>query len=151
MPPDERNPSEFYDRRAREIDLAADAANRRCGSWQAASVLLAVLVLAVAYGIIFSKKLPAWTVALPIAGIVFVARETQKHRCEVLKLLSVRDYYDKGAARLRRDWDALDDGKDFIDRDHIYAADLDLFGRASLFQCSAPRERTRAAKCSHRG
>jgi len=52
----------------------------------------------------------------------------------VLRSLSVSEYYGKGIARLKRDWDSLDDGKDFIDPEHIYATDLDLFGRGSLFQ-----------------
>lgn len=136
---DAPTPSGFYGRRAEELDFAAEEKNRRCRSYQAVSVLLAILVPVLAYAVIVSEKLPFWILVLPIAGFVVATRQAQQHRREVLKLLSVREYYDKGNARLRREWDVLDDGKDFIDRDHVYATDLDLFGRGSLFQllCSA--------------
>ena len=73
------------------------------------------------------------------AAVALTADQAQKRRRKVLKLVSVREYYEKGIARLKRDWDSLDDGKDFIDPEHMYATDLDLFGRGSLFQllCSA--------------
>ncbi len=62
-----------------------------------------------------------------------------------LQIASLLDYCDKGTARLQRDWKPLDEGKEFADREHFYAADLDLFGRGSLFQllCSA---RTQAGR-----
>jgi DNA mismatch repair ATPase MutS len=42
-------------------------------------------------------------------------------------------------ARLSRNWDALDDGSEFIDAEHLYSSDLDLFGPGSMYQllCSA--------------
>jgi MutS domain V len=132
-------PSGFYASRAREVESAADDANRRCGSYQAASLILFLLVFFALYATLFSKKLSPWIIIIPAAALAFTIKEAQQHRRRVLKLLSIREYYEKASARLRRDWDSLDDGKDFIDRDHIYASDLDLFGRGSLFQliCSA--------------
>ncbi|MGH9715790.1 MAG: MutS-related protein [Candidatus Acidiferrales bacterium] len=139
MPQEASTPSDVYARRAMKVDLAADEANQRYSGYQTATVVLALLVLASLYGIFFAKKLPPWIVILPVVGVAATARQVRKERTRVLKLLSVREYYDKGSARLRHAWDSLDDGKDFIDRDHMYATDLDLFGRASLFQllCSA--------------
>lgn len=133
------SPSDFCARRGREIDSAAEEANQRYGSYKAASLFLILAFLFIGWATIVYKRLPGWIVVLPIAGFAATAKEAQKHRREVLKLLSVREYYDKAIARLEHEWDALDDGKDFIDRDHIYSTDLDLFGRASLFQllCSA--------------
>ncbi|MEN9354574.1 MAG: hypothetical protein RL318_1899 [Fibrobacterota bacterium] len=45
-----------------------------------------------------------------------------------------------GLKRLGEDWrDFAQDGREFADRDHAFAADLDLFGKASLYQriCTA--------------
>jgi len=133
------SPLAFYVRRAEEVQLSADETNRRCGLWQTGSFVLVLLACAFLYESLIPKKLPVWASILPIAAAVVLAIQAQEHRRRVLKLVSVREYYDKGIARLKRDWESLDDGKDFIDPDHIYATDLDLFGRGSLFQllCSA--------------
>jgi MutS domain V len=136
---DTLTPSEVYDRRAKEVERAADETNQRCRRYQGASLLLACVLLFVAYANLISKGAALWTILLPVAALVFTTRQAQIHRRSVLKLLSIREFYEKGSARLRRDWSALDEGSDFVDRDHIYATDLDLFGRGSLFQllCSA--------------
>jgi MutS domain V len=132
-------PLEVYRRRTREAESSAEEMNSRCGSWQAGALALALLACVFLYESLVVKKLPVWTSVFPIAAAAVVAKQAQQHRRRVLRLLSVGEYYDKGVARLKRDWELLDDGKDFIDPDHIYAADLDLFGRGSLFQllCSA--------------
>jgi hypothetical protein len=133
------SPSEFYAHRSREVDRATDKANRRCSTSQGASLVSAMLLFAVILAVTVSHKLPLWTVIIPLAALAITTKQALTLRRRVLKLLSVREYYDKGMARLRRQWDSLDEGKDFIDRDHMYATDLDLFGRGSLFQliCSA--------------
>ncbi len=56
------------------------------------------------------------------------------------------DFYTKGLARLDERWAGTGvSGEEFLDHDHPYAADLDLFGRGSLFErlCTA---RTRAGE-----
>jgi hypothetical protein len=45
---------------------------------------------------------------------------------------------ERGAARIRRDWRVLPVPSADADPDHAYAVDLDLFGRASLFQLLNP-------------
>jgi len=55
------------------------------------------------------------------------------------QLWSLAEYYEKGEARLNRKWESLDEAEGFLKQEHFYSTDLDLFGRASLFQllCSA--------------
>jgi hypothetical protein len=69
----------------------------------------------------------------------------KKYQSEAAKLVRLADYYDAGLARLDHKWEALEEGQEFADPDHFYAADLDLFGNGSLFQllCSA---RTQAGR-----
>ena len=131
--------STFYDRRAQEIDLAADEANRRYSTYQVSSIVFLLAILASVYAPFATKDFPFWLIAFPIAGFVVSSKKALAHRRRVLRLLSIREYYDKAAARLRHQWDSLDEGRDFIDPQHMYATDLDLFGRGSLFQllCSA--------------
>jgi len=132
-------PIDYYARRAAEVQFSAEETDKRYGLLQAGSLLLFFLACVLLYEAIIPKKLPVWISVVTIAAAALVANQAQKQRRKVLKLVSVCEYYDKGIARLKRDWDSLDEGKDFIDPDHIYATDLDLFGRGSLFQlvCSA--------------
>jgi hypothetical protein len=139
MPQETETPLDFYTRRAQEVQSTAEQVNDRRGKWLFACVVLAILVCICLYRSFITKKMPYWSAAFPVAVLAFAMRRAKEHRSRVLKLLSVHESYDKGIARLKRQWDSLDDGKDFIDPDHIYATDLDLFGRGSLFQllCSA--------------
>src|SRR5918993_5351913 len=90
----------------------------------------------------FGGAVPAFglTVALLLAFatlVVLHARvEERAERFEALRVVNVR-----GAARLARDWDALPSAPpppDVSLEGHPYAVDLDVFGRASLFQWIGP-------------
>ncbi|MGB6876761.1 MAG: hypothetical protein WBD87_12105 [Candidatus Acidiferrales bacterium] len=133
------SPLGAYSKRSQELKLLSEQTNERRGKWLSISVFLGLLMCGLLYESFIAKKLPYWSFILPAAVVAFSMRQAQQHRRQVLKLVSVRSYYDKGIARLKHDWDSLDDGKDFIDPAHIYTTDLDLFGRGSLFQllCSA--------------
>lgn len=139
MSAETETPLDFYTRRSQELESSAEQTNESRGKWLGACIILAALVLFCLYRSFITKKLPYWSAALPIIVLAFAARRALQHRAHVLKLLDVSRYYDKGIARLKHEWDSLDDGKEFVDPDHIYATDLDLFGRGSLFQllCSA--------------
>lgn len=139
MSSETETPLEFYTRRSQEVESSAEQTNESRGKWLGACVILAILVCWLLYQSFATKRMPYWSAALPIIVFAFAARQVLQHRAHVLKLLDVSRYYDKGIARLKHEWDSLDDGKEFIDPDHIYATDLDLFGHGSLFQllCSA--------------
>ena len=90
----------------------------------------------------FYGGIPAFvlTVVLLLAFgalVVMHARvEERAERFEALRTVNVR-----GTARLKRDWDApaVGAGADGTSTEgHPYAADLDVFGRASLFQWIGP-------------
>jgi MutS domain V len=132
-------PSNFFVRRAQEIDLAADEANRRYSAYQVSSIVFLLATVASVYAPFATKDFPFWLIILPAAAFIATSKKALAQRRLVLRLLSIREYYDKATARLLHQWDSLDEGKDFIDPQHMYATDLDLFGRGSLFQllCSA--------------
>lgn len=88
---------------------------------------------------------PGWTVA-PLA--VFTAL-VLAHRGVLAKVAVAQrsaQYYEEGLARIEDQWMGRGpSGQRFVDGAHPYAADLDIFGSASLFQllCTA---RTRAGE-----
>ncbi|CAN5871302.1 MutS family DNA mismatch repair protein [soil metagenome] len=90
----------------------------------------------------FAGGIPAFALALVLllafgALVVRHARvEERAARFEALRVVNVR-----GAARIARDWDALPEAPAPVNADvdgHPYAIDLDVFGRASLFQWIGP-------------
>jgi len=76
----------------------------------------------------------AW-VSLPILLFLVLARwhdRVLEHLGTARKLLV---FYERGLARLADRWTGTgDDGLRFQEPDHLYAADLDIFGQGSLFQ-----------------
>lgn len=132
-------PSDFYSRRSTELRAEADETSARYSKYTQVLMLLGLLACVALYQSIVAKRWLLWTVGglVPVAGWVVQRR----HRLHVrsVQLCSLTDYYGKGTARLARKWNELDDGKKFLEQDHLYSTDLDLFGEGSLYQllCSA--------------
>jgi hypothetical protein len=101
---------------------------------------LAALTLAVAWASLWRHALPARWLLLPIAA--FGAAVLCHRRLRVARARAERaaDFYRRGIARLEDRWagSGLQGGR-FNDPQHLYAADLDLFGRGGLFEllCTA--------------
>lgn len=76
-----------------------------------------------------------WWLAPPVA--VFIALVWMQSRAERDAELASRamQFYERGLARLEHRWHGLgESGERFLDPHHPYTGDLDIFGRASLFQ-----------------
>ncbi|MGP0069964.1 MAG: MutS-related protein [Isosphaeraceae bacterium] len=137
---------QVYDRRLGERSRALERWTR----WdrRVADIRLAVFVagLIAGYVVYQSGGLGVWWLA--IIGGVFLAlvvshepisRAADRARRAVA-------FYSKGLARLDGKWAGTGvEGLDYLDLEHPYAADLDLFGRGSMFErlCTA---RTRAGE-----
>ncbi|HVL69027.1 MAG TPA: hypothetical protein VM364_17350 [Vicinamibacterales bacterium] len=132
-----------YERRQREWSARRDAERRR-------SILLARLrlatflpaIAALVWWIGYGGGEPAFVVAavllLAFATLVVLHARVEERASwfEALREVNAR-----GTAREMRDWSRLPDAPAPADVDvdgHAYAADLDLFGHASLFQLLGP-------------
>jgi hypothetical protein len=132
-------PSEFYARRAEEVRAATDASFATHSKYTQGLVVLGLVACFLIYQALVNKTVPLWSASLvvPVAAVVEYRR--RRSRLDFMKLRSLSEFYEKGTARLAHNWERLDSGDDFLDQDHLYAKDLDLFGRGSLYQlvCSA--------------
>jgi MutS domain V len=139
MPDDSTNPLDFYGRRSRELQVDAEEARNKTSVSRLSLAVLALLACWLGYKSFIVRQFPLWLPAVVIPFAVLINRQLKRSKQRSLQIASLLDYCDKGTARLKRDWKPLDEGKEFADREHFYAADLDLFGRGSLFQllCSA--------------
>ena len=104
----------------------------RIGNWRLVVALSAVAIAVLAF---WRGALSAWWLAVPVA--VFIALLVWHERVERRRAFAERAirYYDRGFARLGDHWAGSgNDGAAFRDATHIYAEDLDIFGRGSLFE-----------------
>ncbi len=134
------SPREQYDERLQARRTVVDALARRTEQlgrarmWTFAAAV-ALLFLAFDFGL-----LPRWVVAIPV--IVFVALVVVHQRTRQAARRAGRSvrFYEAGIARLEHTFAGKGvTGERFLDPVHPYAADLDLFGRGSLFEllCTA--------------
>ena len=101
--------------------------------------MLGLVACFLIYQALVNKTVPLWSASLVVPVAAVVEYQRRRSRLDFMKLRSLSEFYEKGTARLAHNWERLDSGDDFLDQDHLYAKDLDLFGRGSLYQlvCSA--------------
>ena len=128
-PPDQ----EYSDRLAarREAHARLLAVDGRL-SYARLAAFLAAFVLGVAA---WREALSWWWLLAPLALFFWLVRQHDRiirRRDEAARAVA---FYERGLARLEDRWaGAGETGDRFADPEHLYAADLDLFGRGSLFE-----------------
>jgi hypothetical protein len=127
--------SEEYARRlaVREAEVARLAkVHDRIGN---ARLALGVVVLLVAWAVLFERAFsPVWLLVPVAAFVALVLYHSFVQRTRV-SAERAATYYRHGIARIDDKWLGLGQrGERFGAIDHIYAADLDLFGEGSLFE-----------------
>ena len=88
----------------------------------------------------------AWWVIVPIVALAFLEKAHERVLASLKRCTRVIGFYERGLARMEDRWmGGGEAGDDFLEPEHPYARDLDLFGRGSLFEllCTA---RTSAGK-----
>jgi hypothetical protein len=122
-------------RRAEADRLARRAARiSSLRTWTFAAAIAAVF-LALDF-----KVLPAWLILVPVAAFVSLVVAHQRTRGAGRRAERSARFYAAGLARLDHAWTGKGvGGERFLDPAHPYAADLDLFGRGSVFEllCTA--------------
>src|SRR5437868_4302835 len=134
------NPAAQYTRRAAE--RAAESARLDRRSVVLGNLKLAAVIAFFVAGGFYIKQhafAPYW---LLVPVIAFIALTLVHDRAIKAKHCAqkAREFYDRGIARLEDRWvGGGDAGEQFRISDHVYADDLDLFGRGSLFEllCTA--------------
>ncbi len=95
--------------------------------------------------------LPWWALAIPVAA--FIALIAWHQRVLESRRIAERavDFYQRGIDRVEERWAGRGEtGERFLDPHHPYAADLDLFGKGSLFELISTA-RTRAGEATLAG
>jgi hypothetical protein len=130
-------PLPIHDEYTRRLGLAQatmaaqDQRHRKLADVRLGVFVVALVMAAIAYfwGISW------WWLVVPVIafGASVVAQERAARRKRRAKRAAV--YYEKGLARLEDRWAGQSEsGARFLDLEHPYAGDLDLFGSGSLFE-----------------
>ncbi len=138
--PPRADPGTQYRRRLAERRTRQEMLSRLDSRFSMARLVTVAVGLVVAWAVFDPERLAlAW---LAVPAVVFVglaiAHERVVHRKE--RAQRAIAYYERGLERVEDRWDGHGfDGLPYLDSEHPYAGDLDLFGRGSLYQllCSA--------------
>jgi hypothetical protein len=139
-------PHAEYERRLSEFRARSALLQRRLawmGNGRFALFLLTAVVFFVA---VVARLVSAWWLVPPLAAFVGLSVAFQVTYRRAVFVRRAIAYYQYGLARLDDRWAGAGvSGERFLDEGHLYAADLDLFGRGSLFErlCDA---RTRVGR-----
>jgi MutS domain V len=133
--PDEPGPRRAYDERLRARRAALGARAKRDALVAHARLGTAVAAAVMGWLVFADHAFSAWWLTAPVVSFLGVV---QYHD----RVIRARDaaaaaiaFYERGIARLEDRWaGGGEPGLPFADDEHPYAADLDLFGRGSLFE-----------------
>ena len=110
--------------------------------------LLVFLGIGAAAWLAWQGRASVWWILLPLLGFAaLVAQQSRLERQAKFARRGIR-FYEQGLARIGNRWQGGGEtGERFLDAHHPYAADLDIFGRGSLFELlSTARTRGGEAK-----
>jgi hypothetical protein len=117
---------------------------------QIGNVRLAIAVAAAVLAwLVFGRDaLSAWWLSVPLIAFIALAIWHQRViRNRTLAERAIR-FYDRGLARLRDSWAGTGEtGDAYRDAGHVYAEDLDVFGKGSLFELIS-NARTSSGECT---
>jgi hypothetical protein len=106
--------------------------HRRLGNARLASGVLTVIVAALSLG---AGRISPWWILLPILALVVLVVIHDRVDRDLRRAARGIAYYERSLARLDSRWiGAGSQGERFRDPRHVFADDLDLFGRGSLFE-----------------
>lgn len=138
-------PAALYSDRLHELRSAQAADHRQERLLGYAKVAVAFTTLAAALILLYYIRF-LWLLLVPAAAFAFLAVLHEQRLQQIRLRQRAIEFYERGVARIGDRWAGTGEtGDRFLDPAHPYARDLDLFGKASLFEllCTA---RTRAGE-----
>lgn len=123
---------------ARRLDIRRKVLDRQNRlEHRTADVRLLVFVggLVILWRVVVSRGTAWYWLALPVAAFFVLVLLHERFRRGTRKAARAADFYERGLKRVDGTWPGTGvSGQRFLDLEHPYAADLDLFGTGSLFE-----------------
>jgi len=111
-------------------------------------LLVIISAASIAWLSLRSGRISPWWLILPLLAFLSLLILHERVRQARRRLNRAAAYYGRGIARIDDRWAGSGEpGSRFIDKSHVYAEDLDIFGKGSLFEllCTA---RTQAGEAT---
>lgn len=134
-PCDPVDPATDYRNRLTERQAHVTTLDKTLSRYGTARLSLAVLILVAAWFCFAQHTFPPAWLLLGVAAFATLVIAHQAARRARSRAERAADFYRKGLARVADTWSGTgQQGEQFNDPHHVYAADLDLFGKGSLFE-----------------
>src|SRR5258708_23370043 len=134
-PCDPVDPATDYRQRLEARRVHVTTLDKALSRYGTARLSLAVLILVAAWFAFAEHTFPPAWLLLGVAAFAALVIAHQAARRARSRAERAADFYRKGLARMEDSWSGTgQQGKQFEDPRHVYAADLDLFGKGSLFE-----------------
>jgi len=129
-----------YQQRVEQIEALLTHLQTRQASTMAVLVLTAVTAAAFCFLAFARRTIPVWCPPLPLSAALVSLRKHRSLRLQISNFVRLHRFYAAGVDRMEDRWmGSGTSGEEFEIPDHVYAADLNLFGSGSLFErlCTA--------------
>jgi hypothetical protein len=138
------NPSEEYHKRLKVCAERVEHYKKLDHLIGNARLGVGLVFFAVVWATIGPGLISGWWVLMPIVAFVILVARHEHVRALGRRAKRSVLFYERGLARIEDRWIGTGDpGRAFFDETHLYAVDLDIFGKGSLFELlSAARTRS---------
>lgn len=123
----------FYQSRAASFQRQVDTVDKTIRQLSLSRLLIAALTLLFLY-FSFSQLYFAFGIPVLIVAFVYLVQRQQQKEAERKILLHLIDLNKWEANALQNDFSSFPSGDSFVDPNHPYSHDLDIFGSGSVFQ-----------------
>ncbi len=132
--PSNESPFDLYSRRLGELKEICSEEERRHRLFGLAKLILGIIIVGAAFILLRYTQAIALIFLLIVVYVVLALLHDKLLRSLRIHARLI-EFYQRGLGRLEDRWAGhSEDGSRFLDPEHPYARDLDLFGPASLFQ-----------------
>ena len=130
-------PYEYYNKNINNIKKNLEDINKIINIFSGIRLGIVIITLILAYYFFVNDNVEAFIINLSCGTFIFICiailhnGKINKKNIELKKL----EYNERGIKRLNGEWRSFkDNGAEFLEKNHNFSADLDIFGDSSLFQ-----------------
>jgi hypothetical protein len=129
------NASELYRDRLRAREQSVAALEQSLGRLGTLRVVTFVASIGIAWWLLNASSFSPWWMLVPIVAFTVAVTLHGVNKRHLVMTHRAAAFYRSGIARLEDRWEGTGQrGERFDEPHHVYASDLDLFGRGSLFE-----------------
>lgn len=130
-----KQPSEFYTAKQEEADQYLERLNRIAKRQSWLRVLFFLLAVVSLYLLVKPQPVAAGVLTASFFGLlIYVARRHQKTQSKIKRARVLKSLTEQELKALEGNFRDFANGLSYLDKNHSYAFDLDVFGEGSLFQ-----------------